>query len=102
MKQYRTYCSECDAEVLVNVDPDRKKVDPEEVVCADEGEECAETGCPLTGLTSSELAEKLEFLPEPASGQDEGAEQRTLEEAEELLGDARIASFRRQFRHRKG
>lgn len=102
MKQLRTYCSECDAEVLVNVDPDRTKVDPDEVVCADEGDECAETGCPLTGLTSSELAAKLEFLPDPDSGQGEGAEPRTLEEAEELLGDARIASFRRQFRRRKG
>jgi hypothetical protein len=101
MKQYRTYCSECDAEVLVNVDPGQKEMDPDEVVCADEGEECAETGCPLTGLTSSELATKLEFLPDPGPGEGKGAEPRTLDEAEELLGDARIASFRRQFRRRK-
>jgi hypothetical protein len=101
MKQYRTYCSECDAEVLVNVDPDQKTIDPDEVVCADEGDECAETGCPLTGLTGAELAAKLEFLPGSGLEEGKGAEPRTLDEAEELLGDARIASFRRQFRRRE-
>ncbi len=102
MKQYRTYCSECDAEVLVNLDPGEGAIDPDEVVCADEGEECAQTGCPLTGLSASELARKLEFLPESASGAGDEAAPRTLEDAEELLGGARIASFRRQFRRRKG
>lgn len=99
MKQYRTYCSACDAEVLVSLDSDTKKPDPDQVECVDEGEECAETGCPLTGLSASELAEKLEFLPAADTGAKEG-EPRGLEQAEELLGEARIASFRRRFHRR--
>jgi hypothetical protein len=99
MKQYRTYCSTCDAEVLVSLDPDTKKPDPEQVECVDEGEECAETGCPLTGLSASELAEKLEFLPASETRGTEG-QPRDLDQAEELLGEARIASFRRRFQRR--
>lgn len=100
MKQYRTYCSACDAEVLVSLDPSTKGIDPEQVDCVDEGEDCAEAGCPLTGLTSEELARKLEFLPASDAEGGEG-EPRTLEDAEELLGGARIASFRRRFNRRE-
>jgi hypothetical protein len=99
MKQYRTYCSACDAEVLVSVDPSTKELDPEQVECVDEGEECAEAGCPLTGLTPEELAQKLEFLP--ASEAEGEAKPHDLESAEELLGEARIASFRRRFHRRE-
>lgn len=101
MKQYRTYCSACDAEVLVSLDPDTKEVDPDQVECVDEGEECTEVDCPLTGLSVSELAEKLEFLPVSEMRGAEGTS-RDLGHAEELLGEARIASFRRRFRHRDG
>lgn len=99
MKRYRTYCSACDAEVLVSLDPDTKKPDPEQVECVDEGEECAQAGCPLTGLSGSELAEKLEFLPASERGRAEG-EPRDLDQAAEILGEARIASFRRRFHRR--
>lgn len=99
MKRYRTYCSACDAEVLVSVDPGTKKLDPKQVECVDEGEECAEVGCPLTGLSPEELARKLEFLPATEAGAEAGGP-RDLERAEEILGEARIASFRRRYRRR--
>ena len=99
MKRYRTYCSACDAEVLVSVDPDTKEIDPDQVECLDEGPECAEADCPLTGLSASELADVLEFVPAPETSGSEG-ESRDLDQAKQLLGEARIASFRRRFRHR--
>lgn len=102
MKRYRTYCSACDAEVLVSVDPNTKQLDPEQVECVDEGEECAGADCPLTGLSPEELSRKLEFLPASESDTERGEEgPRDLERAEELLEGARIASLRRRFHHRE-
>ncbi len=92
MEEYVTYCSACDAKVLVRVEPDAEHaLDPSNVVCLDAVPSCADVQCPLTGASFAELADRLEFLPPEMNN----SEPRTLEEAEDLLARARMASLRR-------
>ncbi len=97
-KRYAAYCSTCDANVLVTLEEGERTLDPSKVECLDEGEDCALEQCPLAGATPEELAARLEFVPVP-SGDDSPHD---LDEAEEVVEKARIASFRRQFRRRDG
>lgn len=92
MEEYVTYCSACDAKVLVRVEPGAEHaIDPANVVCLDAVPSCADVECPLTGASFSELADRLEFLPSEMNS----GESRSLEEAEDLLARARMASLRR-------
>lgn len=97
MKKYVAYCSACDAEVLVTLEEGEQMLDPSKVECLDKGDECAEGECPLSGASAEEMAARLEFVPVSS----EGESPRDLAEAEELIQKARIASLRRQFRHRE-
>lgn len=91
MEEYITYCSACDAKVLIRVEPDAEHaLDASNVVCLDAEPSCADVKCPLTGASFAELADRLEFLPSELST----GEPRSLEEAEDLLQQARIASLR--------
>ncbi len=93
MKSYAAYCSACDSEVLVKLDPEAEQpLDPSNVICLDRVASCEEAECPLTGASSSELRDRLEFLPAQARG----GKPRTLQEAEEIVEKARIASLKRR------
>ncbi len=97
-KKYSAYCSACDANVLVTLEEGEQNLDPSQVECLDEGDDCAVEECPLAGATAAELAARLEFVPVPSSEESP----HDLDEAEEMVEKARIASFRRQFRRRDG
>ena len=93
MKSYVTYCSACDSEVLVQLDPEAEQpLDPSNVIYLDRVASCEEEECPLAGASSSELRDRLEFLPAEAGG----GKPRTLQEAEEIVEKARIASLKRR------
>ncbi|MEE8446441.1 MAG: hypothetical protein V3S52_02180 [Gemmatimonadota bacterium] len=93
MKSYVTYCSACDSEVLVKLDPEADEpLDPSNVICLDRVASCEEEECPLAGASPSELRDRLEFLPSEARG----GKPRTLQEAEEIVEKARIASLKRR------
>ncbi len=93
MDVYVTYCSACDADVLVRLEPGAKHtLDPSDVVCLDAVPSCAEVECPLVGASVAELADRLEFLPPELSS----GEPRSREEAEEIVAQARISSLRRR------
>lgn len=100
MDTYLAYCSACDSEVLVKLEPGARRVGPDDVTCLDEEEGCRSerAPCPLRGVPASEIANRLEFVPlaktEPGSS--------GLRAAKTLLERARKASLGRQFRHAGG
>jgi hypothetical protein len=93
MKSYLTYFSVCESKVLVKQDPEAEQpLDPSDVICLDRVASCEEAECPLADASSSELRDRLEFLPAEARG----GKPRTLQEAEEIVEKARIASVKRR------
>lgn len=90
MKRHVAYCSECNASVVIQWDPD-EGLDPSKVECLEVVASCQAADCPISDASAEELLEKLEFLPEGA--RKSGA--RGLSEAQDLVEKARASSLRR-------
>lgn len=64
MEIYKAYCSACDREVRVTLDPERDGRtdvrDVESVVCLEHGESCTGEMCPVFGVPTDEMRENLE------------------------------------------
>lgn len=95
MKVYEAYCSMCDARVRVTMDPEADHpIDSAHVECLDEEPSCAMIRCPLTGVTSRQLFDRLEFLP-PGTLENGEPATRGWREAESIVRSARRAAMRR-------
>ena len=65
---HRAYCSGCDREVTIGLLPAYEVVpgvpiDPAAVVCYDLGHACTGELCPLVGVETSAMRDRLERLP---------------------------------------
>jgi hypothetical protein len=65
METHLAYCSACDREVEVTLDPEftvepGEPIPPEAVVCLDHGKVCTGALCPLFGVPPQQLKENLE------------------------------------------
>lgn len=65
MKTHRAYCSACDREVEVMLDPAYtleagEPIPPEAMLCLDHGEVCTGALCPLFGIPPRQLKENLD------------------------------------------
>lgn len=96
METHIAYCSACDCEVFLTLDPGGE-VDPSSLVCVGEDADCRHRSCPLSAATPSRIRDSLEFLPARSGG-----EPRTLDEACGLLEEARRVSLGRAFRRARG
>ena len=92
MNEWLTYCSACDARVLLRFDPGANRpLTATDLTCLDENVSCTGAECPLVGASPSELRDRLEFLPPELAG---GAP-RGFEEAQKLVAKGRAAAVRR-------
>ena len=92
MKEYVTYCSECDARVVVRVPAQRKRpLAPADLTCLDRVASCTPATCPLCNVDAGELCDRLEFLPPELVGDNP----RGFDEAVELVEKSRRAAVRR-------
>lgn len=92
METWIAYCSVCDCDVRVRLDP-AMEITRADVTCLGEEVACTDRPCPLRDAAPDDLRESLEFLPMPG-----GASGRSLEEATRLLEEARRTSVGRAFR----